>query len=194
MNDLDEIGDNLKTKIIEAFIFASKDPVEISHLSIFEKNLDNLNKIIANLQNKYSNSGINLVKIEDCFAFRTDPEISHLLNLEQKISKPLSRAASETLTIIAYHQPITKSKIENIRGVSMGKGTLDILFEIGWIKPSKRLDTPGRPMTWVTTNKFLDHFGLTTITELPGLQELQETGLLNESYDFFSDPKMEQES
>ena len=76
----------------------------------------------------------------------------------------------------------------------MGKGTLDILFEIGWIKPSKRLDTPGRPMTWVTTNKFLDHFGLTTITELPGLQELQETGLLNESYDFFSDPKMEQES
>ncbi len=194
MNDLDEIGDNLKTKIIEAFIFASKDPVEISHLSIFEKNLDNLNKIIANLQNKYSTSGINLVKIEDCFAFRTDPEISHLLNLEQKISKPLSRAASETLTIIAYHQPITKSKIENIRGVSMGKGTLDILFEIGWIKPSKRLDTPGRPMTWVTTNKFLDHFGLTTITELPGLQELQETGLLNESYDFFSDPKMEQES
>ena len=140
MNDLDEIGDNLKTKIIEAFIFASKDPVEISHLSIFEKNLDNLNKIIANLQNKYSTSGINLVKIEDCFAFRTDPEISHLLNLEQKISKPLSRAASETLTIIAYHQPITKSKIENIRGVSMGKGTLDILFEIGWIKPSKRLE------------------------------------------------------
>ena len=103
----------------------------------------------------------------------------------------MSRAASETLAIIAYHQPITRTQIENIRGVSLSKGTLDQLFEIGWIKPGRKLRTPGRPMTWLTTIKFLDHFGLSDLSDLPGLDELKESGLLQHESILFSDPKDE---
>ena len=193
MNDTSEINDELKSKIIEAYIFASKDPVPIIKLEIFEKNKSNLNKIIDNLQKKYLNSGINLIQIESSYAFRTSEEVSDLLNIEQEITRPLSRAASETLAIIAYHQPITRSKIESIRGVSLSKGTLDLLFEIGWIKPGKRLETPGRPLTWVTTGSFLDHFGLSNKKDLPGLKELNESGVLNDESNIFSDPKFNEE-
>ena len=174
MNTKSEITEELKSKIIEAYIFASKDPVHISKLQFFENNKSNLLKIIKKLQNKYITSGINLINIENSFAFRTSEEVSELLNFEQEIKKPLSRAASETLAIIAYHQPITRAKIENIRGVTLSKGTLDLLFEIGWIKPGKRLETPGRPITWETTIDFLDHFGLSKISDLPGIEELKE--------------------
>ena len=163
MNSKSEINEELKSKIIEAYIFASKDPVHISKLQVFEKNKSNLLKIIDKLQIKYNSSGINLVNIENCFVFRTSEEVSELLNFEQEVRKPLSRAASETLAIIAYHQPITRSKIENIRGVTLSKGTIDLLFEIGWIKPGKRLETPGRPLTWETTIDFLDQTGRFTI-------------------------------
>ena len=193
MNDTSEINDELKSKIIEAYIFASKDPVPIIKLEVFENNKSNLNKIIDNLQKKYLNSGINLIQIESSYAFRTSEEVSDLLNIEQEITKPLSRAASETLAIIAYHQPITRSKIESIRGVSLSKGTLDLLFEIGWIKPGKRLETPGRPLTWVTTGSFLDHFGLSNKKDLPGLKELNESGVLNDESNIFSDPKFNEE-
>ena len=193
MNTKSEITEELKSKIIEAYIFASKDPVHISKLQFFENNKSNLLKIIKKLQNKYISSGINLINIENSFAFRTSEEVSELLNLEQEIKKPLSRAASETLAIIAYHQPITRAKIENIRGVTLSKGTLDLLFEIGWIKPGKRLETPGRPITWETTIDFLDHFGLSKISDLPGIEELKESGLLNEDKTFFSDPENDQE-
>ncbi len=193
MNTKSEITEELKSKIIEAYIFASKDPVHISKLQFFENNKSNLLKIIKKLQNKYITSGINLINIENSFAFRTSEEVSELLNFEQEIKKPLSRAASETLAIIAYHQPITRAKIENIRGVTLSKGTLDLLFEIGWIKPGKRLETPGRPITWVTTIDFLDHFGLSKISDLPGIEELKESGLLNEDKTFFSDPENDQE-
>ena len=189
MNSKSEINEELKSKIIEAYIFASKDPVHISKLQVFEKNKSNLLKIIDKLQIKYNSSGINLVNIENCFVFRTSEEVSELLNFEQEVRKPLSRAASETLAIIAYHQPITRSKIENIRGVTLSKGTIDLLFEIGWIKPGKRLETPGRPLTWETTIDFLDHFGLSQISDLPGIEELKESGLLNEDKTFFSDPE-----
>jgi len=189
MNSKSEINEELKSKIIEAYIFASKDPVHISKLQVFEKNKSNLLKIINKLQIKYNSSGINLVNIENCFVFRTSEEVSELLNFEQEVRKPLSRAASETLAIIAYHQPITRSKIENIRGVTLSKGTIDLLFEIGWIKPGKRLETPGRPLTWETTIDFLDHFGLSQISDLPGIEELKESGLLNEDKTFFSDPE-----
>ena len=188
MNNNSEINEELKSKIIEAYIFASKDPVHISKLQVFEKNKSNLLKIIDKLQIKYNSSGFNLINIENCFAFRTSEEVSELLNFEQEVRKPLSRAASETLAIIAYHQPITRSKIENIRGVTLSKGTIDLLFEIGWIKPGKRLETPGRPLTWETTIDFLDHFGLSQISDLPGIEELRESGLLNEDKTFFSDP------
>ena len=193
MNTKSEITEELKSKIIEAYIFASKDPVHISKLQFFENNKSNLLKIIKKLQNKYITSGINLINIENSFAFRTSEEVSELLNFEQEIKKPLSRAASETLAIIAYHQPITRAKIENIRGVTLSKGTLDLLFEIGWIKPGKRLETPGRPITWETTIDFLDHFGLSKISDLPGIEELKESGLLNEDKTFFSDPENNQE-
>ncbi len=193
MNTKSEISEELKSKIIEAYIFASKDPVHISKLQFFENNKSNLLKIIKKLQNKYITSGINLINIENSFAFRTSEEVSELLNFEQEIKKPLSRAASETLAIIAYHQPITRAKIENIRGVTLSKGTLDLLFEIGWIKPGKRLETPGRPITWETTIDFLDHFGLSKISDLPGIEELKESGLLNEDKTFFSDPENDQE-
>tara|TARA_B100000287_G_scaffold401064_1_gene420786 strand:+ start:413 stop:997 length:585 start_codon:yes stop_codon:yes gene_type:complete len=193
MNTKSEITEELKSKIIEAYIFASKDPVHISKLQFFENNKSNLLKIIKKLQNKYITSGINLINIENSFAFRTSEEVSELLNFEQEIKKPLSRAASETLAIIAYHQPITRAKIENIRGVTLSKGTLDLLFEIGWIKPGKRLETPGRPITWETTIDFLDHFGLSKISDLPGIEELKESGLLNEDKTFFSDPENDQE-
>ena len=189
MNNKSEINEELKSKIIEAYIFASKDPVHISKLQVFEKNKSNLLKIIDKLQIKYNSSGFNLINIENCFAFRTSEEVSELLNFEQEVRKPLSRAASETLAIIAYHQPITRSKIENIRGVTLSKGTIDLLFEIGWIKPGKRLETPGRPLTWETTIDFLDHFGLSQISDLPGIEELRESGLLNEDKTFFSDPE-----
>ena len=193
MNTKSEITEELKSKIIEAYIFASKDPVHISKLQFFENNKSNFLKIIKKLQNKYITSGINLINIENSFAFRTSEEVSELLNFEQEIKKPLSRAASETLAIIAYHQPITRAKIENIRGVTLSKGTLDLLFEIGWIKPGKRLETPGRPITWETTIDFLDHFGLSKISDLPGIEELKESGLLNEDKTFFSDPENDQE-
>ena len=189
MNNKPEISQELKLKIIEAFIFASKDPVHITKLQVFENNKTNLLNIIDKLQNKYNSSGFNLINIENCFAFRTSEEVSELLNLEQEVKKPLSRAASETLAIIAYHQPITRSKIENIRGGTLSKGTLDLLFQIGWIKPGKRLETPGRPITWETTIEFLDHFGLSKISDLPGIDELKESGLLNEDKTFFSDPE-----
>ena len=189
MNNNSEINEELKSKIIEAYIFASKDPVHISKLQVFEKNKSNLLKIIDKLQIKYNSSGFNLINIENCFAFRTSEEVSELLNFEQEVRKPLSRAASETLATIAYHQPITRSKIENIRGVTLSKGTIDLLFEIGWIKPGKRLETPGRPLTWETTIDFLDHFGLSQISDLPGIEELRESGLLNEDKTFFADPE-----
>ena len=163
-------------------IFCQVDPLG-------QQVLENLN----DLQYKYSNFGINLVKIDNTIAFRTSEEVSNLLNIEQVISKPLSRAASETLAIIAYHQPITRTQIENVRGVSLSKGTLDQLFEIGWIKPGKKLKTPGRPMTWLTTIKFLDHFGLSAISDLPGIEDLKESGLLQHESILFSDPEDETE-
>ena len=188
MNDNTKLDHNLKLKLLEAFIFASPEPVKLNLLKQFEDNEDNLFKLLDELKFKFEDFGFNLITIDDTYCFRTSEEVSSLLNVEQEASKQLSRAATETLAIIAYHQPITRSQIEEIRGVSLSKGTLDILFEIGWIKPGKRLELPGRPSTWETTNKFLDHFGLSNINQLPGLDELKEAGLLNFDNKVFKDP------
>ena len=188
MNDNTKLDHNLKLKLLEAFIFASPEPVKFNLLKQFEDNEDNLTKLLYELELKFQNFGLNLIKINNTYCFRTSEEVSSLLNIEQEASKQLSRAATETLGIIAYHQPITRSQIEEIRGVSLSKGTLDILFEIGWIKPGKRLELPGRPSTWVTTNKFLDHFGLSDVNQLPGLDELKQAGLLNFDNKVFKDP------
>ena len=188
MNNNTKLDHNLKLKLLEAFIFASPEPVKFNLLKQFEDNEDNLIKLLDELELKFQDFGFNLININNTYCFRTSEEVSSLLNIEQEASKKLSRAATETLAIIAYHQPITRSQIEEIRGVSLSKGTLDILFEIGWIKPGKRLELPGRPSTWETTNKFLDHFGLSNVNQLPGLDELKEAGLLNFDNKVFKDP------
>ena len=161
MNENEQIEQKFKLKLIEAFIFASEDPVKINLLKQFELDEKKLLILLKKLEIKYEDSGFNLINIDGSYTFRTSEEVSGLLNIEQEVSKQLSRAATETLGIIAYHQPITRSQIEEIRGVSLSKGTLDILFEIGWVKPGKRLEVPGRPATWLTTNKFASEPGST---------------------------------
>ena len=188
MNQNSKLDHKIKLKLLEAFIFASPEPVKISLLKQFEDNEDNLIKLLEELKIKYQDFGFNLININNTYCFRTSEDVSSLLNIEQEASKQLSRAATETLGIIAYHQPITRAQIEEIRGVSLSKGTLDILFEIGWVRPGKRLELPGRPSAWETTNKFLDHFGLSNINQLPGLDELKEAGLLNFDNKVFKDP------
>jgi segregation and condensation protein B len=138
-----------------------------------------LEMVLEIIDNRYGEeSGIALTKVGDGWAFRTKADIAALLNVEKDAERPLSRAALEVLAIIAYHQPITRAEIEEIRGVSISRGTMDILLELGWIKPRGRRRTPGRPLTWGTTDGFLDHFGLEEINALPGLEELKQAGLL----------------
>ena len=186
-NNKNQIQFNLNQKIIEALIFSSSEPVSYNDLKKTIVESDLLDEILTSLEDKYSSSGINLNRINNTFAFRTSPEVSEYLNIEKIVPKPLSRAATETLAIIAYHQPITRSEIENIRGVSLSRGTLDILLELGWVQPGKRKLTPGNPLTWKTSNAFLDHFGLGDINELPGIDDLKNSGLLEKDKIIFSD-------
>ena len=183
-NDLDF---NLKEKVVEAMIFSSSEPISFKILEKIAFDNSVLEDILTSLETKYSSSGINLYKIDNTFAFRTSPEVSEFLNIEKTVPKPLSRAATETLSIIAYHQPITRSEIEHIRGVSLSKGTLDLLLELSWIQPGHRKSTPGRPLTWKTSNNFLDHFGLKNISELPGIDDLKNSGLLEKDNLYFND-------
>ena len=136
-------------------------------------------KILKNLQLRYAERGVNLVQIKDCWAFRTAPDLGSALQVEIAVRRKLSRAAIETLSIVAYHEPVTRADIEEIRGVAVSKGTLDALLEAGWIQPRGRRQVPGRPLTWGTTEAFLDHFGLTSLNDLPGLEELKATGMLD---------------
>jgi len=190
-NNKNQIQFNLNQKIIEALIFSSSEPVSYNDLKKTIVESDLLDEILTSLEDKYSASGINLNRINNTFAFRTSPEVSEYLNIEKIVPKPLSRAATETLAIIAYHQPITRSEIENIRGVSLSRGTLDILLELGWVQPGKRKLTPGNPLTWKTSNAFLDHFGLGDINELPGIDDLKNSGLLEKDKIIFSDEDIE---
>ena len=183
-NDLDY---NLKQKIIEAVIFQSADPIDLKVLEKHVPDKEVLDDILFILKEKYNSSGVNLININNSYAFRTSYEVAEFLNIEKIIPKPLSRAATETLSIIAYHQPITRSEIEDIRGVSLSKGTLDLLWELSWIKPGQRRATPGRPLTWVTTNFFLDHFGLKNVSDLPGIDDLKNSGLLEKNNILFND-------
>ncbi len=127
----------------------------------------------------YENRGVHLVRVGNAVAFRTAPDLASLMKIEREVIRKLSRAAVETLSIIAYHQPITRAEIEEVRGVSLSKGTIDILLEAGWVKPKGRRRLPGRPVTWGTTEDFLDHFGLESLDALPGIEELKAAGLLD---------------
>jgi segregation and condensation protein B len=169
----------LAKRVAEAIVFASPEP--ISEKSIGERLPagSDVKAVLADLAADYAPRGIRLVKIAESWTFRTAPELAPHLQLERKVTRKLSRAALEALGIVAYHQPVTRAEIEDIRGVALSRGTLDVLLEAGWIKPGKRRRTPGRPVTWVTTQEFLDHFGLEKLEDLPGLDELKASGLLD---------------
>ena len=169
---------NRDIKILEANLFASNEPVEEDIL--IEKILDKkkLNTYLLEIKDYFSNRGINLIKVGKKWSFRTSAEISDNLTIFKKQKRRLSRAAQETLAIITYMQPITRSEIENIRGVQMGRGSIDHLLEIGWIKPNGRRSIPGKPTLWSTTDIFLEHFGIEDITSLPSKEELKASGFL----------------
>ncbi|MBE2192350.1 MAG: SMC-Scp complex subunit ScpB [Alphaproteobacteria bacterium] len=166
-------------RLIEALLFASPEPVTLRTIQGRLPDSADVGRILMELQEDYAQRGVNLVRLEDAWAFRTAPDIGPYLALAKKQEKKLSRAALETLAIIAYHQPVTRAEIENIRGVATNKGTLDVLLEAGWIKPGRRRETPGRPVTWMTSTNFLDEFGISELKDLPGLQELKASGLLD---------------
>jgi len=166
-------------RLMEAIMFASAEPLDMPTLQArFPEGAD-LEDLLEELRERYAHRGVNLVQREGKWAFRTAPDLAAYLRIEREVPKQLSRAAVETLAIIAYHQPVTRAEIESIRGVSTSKGTLDLLMEQGWIKPGRRRQTPGRPLTWVSTPHFLDSFGLEDIRDLPGISDLKAAGLLD---------------
>src|SRR5271165_6241636 len=166
-------------RLLEALLFASTEPLDQAALAKRMPDGVDIKVALAQLQADYASRGVNLVRIANKWTFRTAGDLSWLMTRESTETRKLSRAAIETLAIIAYHQPVTRAEIEDIRGVSTSKGTLDVLLETGWIKPRGRRKTPGRPITFGTTDGFLGHFGLQSIGDLPGLDELKGTGLLD---------------
>jgi len=166
-------------RLVEAVIFASGEPVSERTLAAHLPEGTNLSRLLNELEGLYAGRGISLVRRGQGWAFRTAPDLAGRLQIERTQERKLSRATVETLAIIAYHQPVTRAEIEEVRGVALSKGTLDILFAAGWIRPRGRRATPGRPLTWGTTDAFLDHFGLESIADLPGVKELEAAGLLD---------------
>jgi len=166
-------------RLLEAIIFASAEPVAERVLAERLPEGSNIVELLEELRGMYENRGVNLVQVGKGVAFRTSPDLSELMKVERVVTRKLSRAAVETLAIVAYHQPITRAEIEEVRGVSLSKGTIDILLKAGWVKPRGRRRLPGRPVTWGTTDSFLDHFGLESLNALPGVDELRAAGLLD---------------
>lgn len=164
---------------LEAMLFASAEPLSERALLSRLPDGTELAPLIEELQGQYANRGVNLVRRGKGWAFRTAPDIAPFFTLEREIPRKLSRAAVETMAIIAYQQPVTRAEVEEIRGVALSRGTLDILLEAGWIKPKGRRRVPGRPVTWGTTDSFLDYFGLEGLDALPGIDELKAAGLLD---------------
>ena len=164
---------------IEAVIFAAPKPVRAVELQNQLPEEIQLESLLPLIEARFdATGGLELCRVGDAYAFRTRANIAERLNTRKQVERPLSRAALEVLAIIAYHQPITRAEIEEIRGISLSRGTIDILLELGWIKPRGRRRTPGRPLTWGTSPAFLDHFGLAELSDLPGLDDLKAAGLL----------------
>jgi segregation and condensation protein B len=168
-----------KLRILEALLFAAPEPLDQAELAEHFAEGEDVAVLLAELQSLYAARGVNLVRVAGKWAFRTAEDLAFLLEREAVEQRRLSRAALETLAIIAYHQPVTRAEIEEIRGVSTSKGTLDVLLETGWIKLRGRRRAPGRPVTYGTTEHFLGHFGFDSIQDLPGLNELKGAGLLD---------------
>jgi segregation and condensation protein B len=166
-------------RMVEAILFASAEPVSEKALAERLPNDAKISILLAQLQKDYAMRGVNLVRVGDSWAFRTAADLSFLMSREAVQQKKLSRAALEVLAIIAYHQPVTRAEMEEIRGVETAKGTIDVLLETGWVKIRGRRKVPGRPVTYGTTLDFLDHFGLEEVRDLPGIDELKGAGLLS---------------
>ena len=176
MNDPDET-----VRAVEATLFASEDPMTVEALGGHLGGLENaaVRDALRELQEQYAKRGVNLVERGKRWHFETAPDLAHILRREREQVRRLSRAATEVLAIIAYHEPVSRAEIESIRGVQTAKGTLDVLMEAGWIKLAGRRDVPGRPVIYATTPEFLDHFGLSSRRDLPGVDELRAAGLLD---------------
>ncbi|MDJ0610487.1 MAG: SMC-Scp complex subunit ScpB [Kiloniellales bacterium] len=166
-------------RLLEAILFAAAEPLSRSDLARHLPEGVDLDGLLEELRARYADRGVHLVPVGQRWAFRTAPDLSSLMLVEREVVKKLSRAALETLAIIAYHQPVTRAEIEEIRGVALSRGTLDTLLETDWIKPKGRRRTPGRPVTWGTSDGFLDHFGLESLEALPGVKDLKAAGLLD---------------
>ena len=171
--------DNVETlRMLEALLFATNEPLDEETLAKRLSEDADVPALLAQLAEQYAGRGVNLVKVAGKWAFRTSTDLGHLMTREAQAPKKLSRAAIETLAIIAYHQPVTRAEIEAIRGVTISRGTLDVLMETGWARLRGRRRAPGRPVTYGTTEDFLVHFGLDTVEDLPGLEELKGAGFL----------------
>jgi len=164
---------------VEAILFAAEEPLDIETIQSKIKKKINVIKILELLKKQYENRGINLVCIANKWSFRTSENLKSLMNIQKSVQKRLSKAAIETLAIIVYHQPVTRAEIEDIRGVSFGTGTLEILLELDWVKPAGRKNVPGKPIQYATTENFLSHFNLDKLSDLPNVEELTSAGLID---------------
>jgi segregation and condensation protein B len=176
---LDARAEQEAERIAEALVFASAQPVSETYIAARLPRGADVPRIMARLKSLYADRGVHLLQVADHWAFRTAADLSFVVQTDENEVRKLSRAALEVLAIIAYHQPVTRAEIEDIRGVQTSKGTIDVLMEAGWIRFRGRRRTPGRPVTFGTTRDFLDHFGLEELRDLPGLEELKGAGLLS---------------
>jgi segregation and condensation protein B len=170
---------NEQLRLIEALLFAAPEPLSEAELALRLGDDGDIAALLRELAETYAERGVNLVGVAGGWIFRTALDLAPALRSERDVVRRLSRAAVETLAVIAYHQPVTRAEIEAIRGVGLARGTLDRLLEAGWVQPKGRRETPGRPLNWVTTPHFLAHFGLESLNELPGIDELRQSGLLD---------------
>ena len=164
---------------VEAILFSADEPIDIETIKTRMKSKGDVKKILENLQQQYSGRGINLICIANKWSFRTAINLSNLMSLQKTQEKKLSKAAIESLAIIVYHQPVTRSEIEEIRGVTFASGTLEILLELNWIRPAGRKNVPGKPIQYSTTDDFLSHFNIQKLSDLPNVEELSSAGLID---------------
>ena len=164
---------------VEAILFAASEPLDVETIEKRVQSITNIKKILENLQSAYISRGINLVCIKDKWSFRTATDLVNLMSLQKSTEKKLSKATLETLAIIVYHQPVTRSEIEEIRGVAFGTNTIEILLELDWVRPAGRKDVLGKPIQYATTENFLNHFNIQKLTDLPTVDELSSAGLID---------------
>ena len=166
---------------VEAILFAASEPLDVETIEQRVQSKSNVLKVLEKIQSDYKNRGINLINVRNKWSFRTSEDLSKSMALQKSTQKKLSKATIETLAIIVYHQPVTRSEIEEIRGVAFGTNTLEILLELDWVRPAGRKDVPGKPIQYVTTENFLNHFNIQNLSDLPTIEELSSAGLIDTS-------------